>query len=76
MKNKDRLIKWMLAVIVFLSFLFIVLGVLELYNEDENEKIDIQKVIDSSNNKKDFETLKLRKLDSGIIILKEEFELK
>jgi len=76
MKNKDRLIKWMLAVIVFLSFLFIVLGVLELYNEDENEKIDIQKVIDSSNNKKDFETLKFRKLDSGLIILKEEFELK
>lgn len=75
MNNKDKIIRLVLIGLVFLTIIFIVLGVSELYNEDENEKIDIQQIIDRNNAKKDLEMLKFEQLDSGIIILKEELEL-
>lgn len=75
MNDKDKMIRLVLIGIVFLSVIFIVFGVLELYNEDENDNIDIQQIIDRNNVKKDLEMLKFEQLDSGIIILKEEFEL-
>lgn len=75
MKDRDSYIKLALITTIFLSLLFIVFGVWELFKEREDNPVDLQKVIDKTDTKIEHEPLNLKQSDKGgIIILNEEIK--